>query len=83
MAELYLRHAQPGKNCRDVIGRDEETHAPSFSTTQYLSGRGLVVNADLPYAVLACAGPVVIPYGELRPLLRKDSRLFFLLETAR
>lgn len=78
MAELYLRHAQPDKDCRDVIGRDEETHAPAFSTTQYLSVRGLVVNADLP--VLACAGPVVIPYGELRPLLRKDSRLFLLVD---
>jgi hypothetical protein len=81
MAELYLHHAQPNKDCRDVIGRDE-THAPSFSTTQYLSGRGLVVNADLPYAVLACAGPVVIPYGELRPLLRKDSQLFLLVDAA-
>jgi hypothetical protein len=40
------------------------------------------VNADLPYAVLACAGPVVISYGELRPLLRKDSQLFLLVDAA-
>jgi hypothetical protein len=82
IAELYLRHAQPDKGCRDVISRDEATHEPNFDTLQYLSNRGLVVQPSLPHVVLACAEPETIPYDELRSLLRKGSQFFSLVGVA-
>jgi hypothetical protein len=82
IAELYLRHAQPDKGCRDVISRDEATHEPNFDTLQYLSNRGLVVQPSLPHVVLACAERVIIPYHELRSLLRKGSQFLSLVGVA-
>ncbi|HET9283270.1 MAG TPA: hypothetical protein VFR24_15045 [Candidatus Angelobacter sp.] len=77
MAELYLQHAHPEADCLDVITRDEN-RAPVFSTKHYLSSHGLVLVPDLPHVEQACAEDVIIPYGELRPLLRKNSQLFML-----
>src|SRR4029077_8228046 len=79
IAELYLRHAQPGKDCRDVIRRSENSHEPAFDTVQFLISRGLVVQPSLPHVVLACAEPETIPYEELRTLLRKGSQFFSLV----
>jgi hypothetical protein len=87
MGELYLRHAHPKDDCRDVISRDADTHEPAFDTIQYLSSHGLVVQPSLPHVVYACAEPETISYEELRTLLRKGSQFFSLvgaaLETAK
>lgn len=83
MAELYLQHAHPEGDCRDVISRTEDTHEPAFDTIEYLSGHGLVVQPDLPHVVYACAESQTIPYEELRPLLRKGSKFFSLVGPVR
>jgi hypothetical protein len=82
MAELYLRHAHPEDDCRDVISRNEDTHEPAFDTIQYLSSHGLVVQPSLPHVVYACAEPETITYEELRTLLRKGSQFFSLVGAA-
>jgi hypothetical protein len=79
MAELYLRHAHPKDDCRDVISRDADTHEPAFDTIQYLSSHGLVVQPSLPHVVYACAQPETVSYEELRTLLRKGSQFFSLV----
>jgi hypothetical protein len=79
MAELYLRHAHPKDDCRDVISSDADTHEPAFDTIQYLSTHGLVVQPSLPHVVYACAQPETVSYEELRTLLRKGSQFFSLV----
>jgi hypothetical protein len=82
MAELYLRHAHPESDCRDVISRTEDTHEAAFDRIEYVSSYGLVVQPNLPHVVHACAESETIPYEELRTLLRKGSRFFSLVGAA-
>jgi hypothetical protein len=81
VAELYFQRYEPNtEDCRDVIRRNENDGALAFATLQYFSDHGLVVTPELPHVAMACADPVVIPYREFRPFLRKNSQLFSLVE---
>ena len=81
-AELYLQHHTPyEKECGDVFNRDQ-SGAPDFTTIQYLSEKGLIIIPDLPHVVQVCADPLLIPYDELRPLLKPNSQFLDLVGAA-
>jgi hypothetical protein len=77
LARLYLKHW--GKSLEQC---DEGTKNEVMQATpmMYFGKEGLSVEYELSYATRACGEPVAIPYSELIPLVRKDSRLRYLVE---
>jgi hypothetical protein len=45
----------------------------------FFQTEGLSLLYELPHAIAVCGEGFVIPYSQLRPLVRKDSPLYYLV----
>ena len=92
IAKLYRRHyVKPvgpvaAEDCDDVLHRitsDKNELIDAFAphnATFFVSGQGLVVIPTFLYADSGCGPDITIPYGELRPYVKKDSMLRLLVD---
>jgi tetratricopeptide (TPR) repeat protein len=69
---LYQAHSPPPSSC-------EKYGQPDLRA--YFDKEGLVLMGEILGVELECSGDVIIPYSELRPLVRKDSPFRGLVNT--
>ena len=86
LAKLYLRHyvkppekdAPPDTDCGKVVR--EKLSLGGFRPLLFLNQDGLAIEPPLPHVLIACGPSVTVPFGELRPYVRKESPLGPLVE---
>ena len=85
LTKLYLRHyvkpskedTSPDTDCGQVVREELAIGGPPFL---YLSKKGLVIDPIFRPMLKSCGPSVTVPFGELRPYVRKESPLGPLVE---
>lgn len=78
LAALYMKHyGKPPEGCED---KEDEILNGSANPVMYFEKEGLSVEYQLAHAIRGCGEARIIPYQELEPLVRKDSRLAYLVK---
>ncbi|MBZ5522458.1 MAG: hypothetical protein LAP21_09485 [Acidobacteriia bacterium] len=77
LVKRYLKHY--GKTPAEC-NEDDKEEIMRASPTMFFDKDGLSVEYELSYARRDCGESVIIPYYELGPLVRNDSRLHYLVE---